>query len=300
MLRKLFGSAIAIAGVVALTTGVVGSDKMRTYHKTGERWVSEQVDKLEGLPMKLELLRTKVSDLGEEVRRLERGVIQKRLDVDALATRVKEDEQRVERHKRALERAAALLDEGQVRYEINGHTFTRDDIERDARAKLEACRDAERSIDEQKRVLVIRERTLELSRQHLEKARVRRVEIGRELKTIEARIAQHKAKRALAEALETPDVSQEVQTELGRVEKMTKELRDKLAVEEKLIDERLAKTEAGTPGSIDYEAKPAEAASPDTAKAIREYLSPAPTPAPAPTDKAVTPEKPAPAKASIY
>jgi hypothetical protein len=293
MIRKLCGASLAVAGVVALATGVLGGERVRLYGKTGERWIGEQVEKIEGVTMKLELLKTKVHDLDGEVSRLERGVVQRQVEVDTLASRLKDEEANVARRKKTLERAASMLEENKAFYEINGHAYTREDLEHDARGRLEQCRDAEKGLDEDRRVLTIREKTLEIARQHLERARTRRVDLSREVRSLEARIAQHKAKRALAEALESPDLSRELCTELGKVEKMTKELEDKLAVEERIVDERLAKTEART-SSIDLEQTEAPAQV-ETARAIREFLTaPAPKAAPA-TPQAPAVEAPAPA-----
>src|SRR5581483_3681280 len=187
-------------------------------------------------------------------------------------------------------RAAELLDQGGASYEIAGHRYSRAEVEGDARAKLEACSSAERVLDDEKKIVGVKEKTLALATAHLERARVRRGEIAQAVKSLEARIAEQHAKRALAEALDAQPISTEVQGELAKAERLMQEVTSKLEVEERVLDERLARKNGPT-GQIDYEpAKKTETA--DVARAIRAHLAGPSTPAPSSPSSPVMPTTP--------
>ncbi|MBI3725923.1 hypothetical protein HY251_18495 [bacterium] len=287
--RRCLGIGLATVGGLALAGSLVGGDRLRLYGATGERLIQEKLERVEGLQTKIELLKTEIQNLDGEVVRLENDCTARRVEVDRANARLHESEQSIERQRRVLARAAELLDEGRSRYEISGHVYDRAAVEDDARRKLEACRAAERSLEDEKHLVAIRERTLELARAHMDRVQKRKGELVTVARSIEARIAQQEAKHALADALDAPPISAQAQSELAKAERLAKDVAEKLEVEERMLDERLAKKE-GPVGTIDYETRAAEKVE-DASKAIKDHLAgktatpaPAPAPAPAPSE----------------
>lgn len=271
VLRKICGFGVASAGTLLLLGSVFGSDKIKLYGATGERMIQEKIDASCGVATKLELLKTKVRELDGEVARLEQDAIARKVESDGAAARVHEAETSIAHQRQVLARAAELLDRGSSTYEIAGHRYARADVEADARAKLEACQAAEKVLEDEKRIVQVKDKTLSLAQAHLERARVRRGELASAVRTLEARVAEQQAKRALAEALDAQPLSTEVQSELARAERLAKEVQTKLEVEERVLDERLARKNGPT-GQIDYD--PAQKpASEEISKAIRAHLA---------------------------
>jgi hypothetical protein len=269
VMRKLAGFGLATAGGLILVSSVFGGD-LRTYGRTGSRMIHEKIDEATGVATKLEVLKTRIGQLDEEVVQLRRDATGRQVELDAAKGRVREAEQAIEKQKKVLARAAELLDEGRDVYEISGRRYARSVVEEDARAKLESCCAAERSLEDEKKIVLVREKTLELARQNVERATKRRTELAALVRSLEARVAQQNAKRQLADALDQEPLSAEVQGELAKAEKLAKEVSQKLDTEDKLLDERLARKDVST-GVIDYEKAPA-APSEDTARAIRAHL----------------------------
>jgi hypothetical protein len=107
------------------------------------------------------------------------------------------------------------------------------------------------------------------------------------VRSLEARISEQQAKRALAEALDAQPISVEVQGELAKAERLAQEVQSKLEVEERVLDERLARKNGPT-GQIDYEpAKKVESA--DVSRAIRAHLAGPVTPATQAPERPSTP-----------
>src|SRR5579871_5972110 len=286
--KRCLGIGVATVGSLALVGSVMGGERLKLYGATGERLIQEKLERVEGLETKVELLKTEVGTLDGEVVRLDNEVTARRVELDRAHARVRDDEASIERQRKVLARAAELLDEGRQSYEICGHRYDRASVEDDARRKLDACRGAERSLAEEKRLLAIKERTLELARAHLERARNRRGELVATARAIEARMAQQEAKHALADALDAPPISAQAQSELAKAERLAKEVTEKLEIEERLLDERLAKKDGPT-GTIDYENRAPEKAE-DASRAIKDHLAGKTAPAPAPA----APAEPAP------
>lgn len=274
MVRKILGFGLATAGGVVLVSSVFGGD-LKTYGKTGERIIEEKLDEATGVGTKLEVLKTRAVQLGDEVARLRRDATTRQVELEAARAHVQEDEAAVERQKKVLARAAELLDENKEDYEICGRRYARAVVEDDARAKLQSEIACERAVEDEKKIVSVREKTLELARAHLEQAQKRRGELAALVRSLEARLEQQKAKKALASALDQEPLSSEVQGELAKAEKLAKEVEQKLDTEDRLLDERLAKKDVPS-GTIDYE-KPAPQPAEDTAKEIRKHLGVAPT-----------------------
>jgi outer membrane murein-binding lipoprotein Lpp len=296
VVRNIMGFGLAAVGSVALVSSVFGGEKLKLYGRTGERIIEEKLDAACGVGTKLELLKTNVRELDSEVARLERDAIARRVELDAAQSRVGELESAIAHQKEILARAADLLDRNCTSYEIAGTCYPRESVEADARAKLEACRTAERVLEDEKKVVAVKARTLELARAHLERARTRRGELAQAVRSLEARIAEQQAKRALAEALDAQPLSTEVQGELAKAERLAKEVQSKLEIEERLLDERLAQKNGPT-GQIEYEpSRPVETA--DVSRAIRAHLAGPPQTAEPRTspERARTPVPPEPAE----
>ncbi len=286
MVRKLVGFGLATVGGVVLVSSVFGSD-LKTYGRTGERIIQEKIDEATGVGTKLEVLKTRIQQLDDEIVQLRRDATKREVELESARVRVTDGEKAVERQKKVLAKAAELLDENRDFYEISGRKYARNVVEEDARAKLETCVGAEKSIADEKKICAVREKTLELARQHLDRAVKRRAELSALVRSLEARIAQQKAKRMLADALDQEPLSREVQGELAKAEKLAKEVEQKLETEDRLLDERLAKKDMAT-GVIEYDKPAAAPASEDTARMIRAHLAGPEAPKPAP--KAITTE----------
>ncbi|MEZ0229156.1 MAG: hypothetical protein ACAI25_11065 [Planctomycetota bacterium] len=270
MVRKLVGFGLATIGGCVLVGSVFGSD-VKTYGRTGGRMIQEKIDEATGVGTKLEVLKTRIHQLDDEIVQLRRDATKREFELEQARGRVTETEKAIERQKKVLSKAAELLDENRDTYEISGRKYSRQLVEEDARAKLESCVSAEKSIGDEKKITAVREKTLELARQHLDRAVKRRGELSALVRSLEARVSQQKAKRMLADALDQEPLSREVQGELAKAEKLAKEVEEKLAVEDRLLDERLAKKDVAS-GVIEYD-KPAPAqVSEDTARAIRAHL----------------------------
>ena len=268
-MRRIMGIGLATAGGIMLVSSVFGGD-LGTYGRTGERLIHEKIEEAAGIGTKLEVLKTRVGQLDDEVASLRRDTARRQAELDAARARVTDAEAAIEHQKKVLSKAAELLDEGRSVYEISGRSYDRCVVEEDARAKLDACVAAEKSISDEKKIVAIREKTLDLARAHLERATKRRVELSSVVRSLEARIAQQRAKRALADALDAEPLSNEVQGELAKAEKLAREVDEKLQTEDKLLDERLARKDVAA-GTIDYE-KPAAEPALDVARDIREHL----------------------------
>ncbi|HZU99519.1 MAG TPA: hypothetical protein VFF73_22610 [Planctomycetota bacterium] len=271
MVRKLVGFSLATAGGLLLVGSVFGADRVKEYGQTGQRIIQEKLDEAAGTGTKLEVLKTHVQQLDAEVAHLRRDVTTRQVELDAARARVTEDEASIERQKKVLAHAADLLDEGKDVYEIAGHRYARAVVEDDARAKLEACTAAESAVGDERKIVQVREKTLEVAKQLLERASKRRTELASLVHTLEARLSQLKAKKELAAALDTTAISPEVQGELARAEKLVKEIEQKIDTEDRLVDERLARKDVAA-GTIDYDKK-AEPSNEDTARAIRAHLA---------------------------
>src|SRR5581483_4858447 len=209
-------------------------------------------DEATGVGTKLEVLKTRIGQLDDEVVQLRRDATGRQVELDAARARVRDAEHAIEKQKKVLARAAELLDEGRDVYEISGRRYARSVVEEDARAKLESYCAAERSLEDEKKIVLVREKTLELAQKNVERATKRRTELAALVRSLEARLAQQSAKRQLAEALDQEPLSAEVQGELAKAEKLAKEVEQKLDTEDKLLDERLARKDVAT-GVIDYE-----------------------------------------------
>jgi chromosome segregation ATPase len=270
MVKKMVGIGLATVGGLALVGSVFGSE-IKTYGKTGGRIIEEKIEEAAGTGAKLEVLKTRVVQLDDEVDHLRRAATSRQVELEAARAHVQEDEKAIARQRKVLSRAAELLDENRDSYEISGRTYTRAVVEEDARAKLDACASCEKSIEEEKKIVQVREKTLELARAHLDRAVKRRTELSALVRGLEARLGQMKAKRALADALDAEPLSSEVQGELAKAEKLAKEVEQKLETDDRLLDERLARKDVQG-GTIDYE-KPAEPKPEDTARAIRAHLN---------------------------
>jgi hypothetical protein len=280
-MRRIMGIGLATAGGFMLVSSVFGGD-LKTYGRTGERLIHEKVEEMAGVSGKLEVLKTRVVELDDEVASLRRDTARRQAELDAARARVTEGEAAIEHQKKVLAKAAELLDEGRAVYEISGRTYERCVVEEDARAKLDGCVAAEKSISDEKKIVAIREKTLELARAHLDRATKRRVELASVVRSLEARVAQQKAKRALADALDQAPLTNEVQGELAKAERLAREVDEKLQTEDKLLDERLARKDVPS-GTIDYE-KPASEPALDVARDIRAHLEGAAPATAAPTE----------------
>lgn len=270
VVRKIVGFGLATAGGLVLVGSVFGGD-LKTYGRTGERMIHEKIDEATGVGTKLEVLKTRIQQLDDEVASLRRDATKRQVELDSARARVGDSEKAIERQRKTLAKAAELLDEGRETYEISGRKYARTVVEEDARAKLDSCAAAEKSVADEKKIVAVREKTLELARTHLDRAVKRRGELASLVRSLEARVAQQKAKRMLADALDQEPLSREVQGELAKAEKLAKEVEQKLETEDRLLDERLAKKDLAS-GVIEYD-KPAPAVSEDTARAIRAHLT---------------------------
>lgn len=271
LIRKACGFGLATIGSLALVGSVFGGEKIRLYGATGERILQEKIDGACGVGTKLELLKTKVRELDGEVARLEQDSIGRKVELDGAEARVHEGETAIAHQRQVLGRAAELLDQGAASYDIAGHRYSRADVEGDARAKLEACQGAERVLEDEKKIVQVKEKTVALAQAHLERARKRRGELASAVRTLEARVAEQQAKRALAEALDAQPLSTEVQGELARAERLAQEVTSKLEVEERVLDERLARKNGPT-GQIDYDPATKPSAE-EISHAIRAHLA---------------------------
>ena len=240
MMKKmaLFG-ILGLVGVSSLAL-VFGWDRVSLYGETGARMVKEKVEALEGLQTKLELLRTKVGHLDEEVMRLHEGTIRRKISLDVLKDEVVLKESELDRQRGLLERIAGLLASPQEAYKIGGNFYSYEDVSTDAEERFRLFKIGEETFTAMKETAKVQQEAYRATREHLEKSEVQRRAIVAQVSELEAKIAKYEAKQSLVAIIDGIQFPDGAASEIAEAQRLADKISQELEVKNRMLDERVA------------------------------------------------------------
>lgn len=243
---------IAVAAVAVAAVGFfVFPEKLKLYAGTGKRIIQEKLDEAQGLDTKLALLETKVHGLDREIVRLKTEVIRRQVDVEYLGDLISEKEEAHDKLKVAMMRAHELLAGDRKEFRINGHTYQRDAVARDAAEKLKIFKIQAETLDNLRATLETKKNTLGMARENVANAESIKTELIAKVRFLKADLEKYKAKEVFAETAQTGDLAAEFKTEIGKTQKMLAEFENQLEVKDRILDERI-RVNGEYIGGIDY------------------------------------------------
>ena len=231
----------------------VGPDKLLSFASQGERLIKEKLDS-QTLEDQLEDVRDRIEGLDHELGRLKHDVIERRVEIDTLSMQIGNREGELSRLQRNLEKAREYLAEDRATYRLSGITYSLAEIEADAELKFQEYRTKEEALANLSQTLEIKKHALKVSNENVHRAQALRSDLDGKTRLLAAELQRFRAKEVYAESVDQGVRTEELKTELGKAQQALRDFEKKLAVEDRMLQERMKLAAGGEPGGIDYEA----------------------------------------------
>lgn len=230
---------------------VLNWDELKVFAHTGKKMIEEKIDEAASMETKLSILETRIDGLDREIYDLKTEVVRRKVDVEYMDKIVGEKQNSLIDLKDALERASTLLEEKREYYVIGGRKYSHDEVARDAAEKLKLYKVQEETLENLRRTLDTKRKTLTLAEGNVAKGQSVKAELNAKVKFLKAQVERYKAKEIYAETVNIDDTSAEFKTLIGQTQKMLAEFEKQLEVKGRLLEERI-RLGGEYIGGIDY------------------------------------------------
>ena len=274
---KFIGKTLILGGLGAGALGCLyGKDQLLSWVHQGKQEIAAKIDEIQGMKGELRGIESRVRSLEGEIRDLREHAITEEVEVQRIDQEATDRQAGLDRLKKNLEKAQALLASAGDRYVIGGVSYARTDVERDVAEKLDLFQVQTETLGQLRQTLEVRRGALAMARENVTRGESLKVELTGKLRLLEAKLEKQRAREIYAEAVTGDFDAAEFQTEIGEVRSLCAKFESKLEVKGRLLDERLRVAGGAKPAGIDYESK--EPAANDVKERLSRLFGPLPEP----------------------
>ncbi len=252
---KLIGKTLVLGGLGAGALGCLyGKDQLHAWFDQGKREIATKIDELQGMKGELSSIESRVHSLEGEIRELREHALEEEVEVQRLDREAGDRKQALERLKKGLEKAQALLATNASQFVIGGIAYGRGDVERDVAEKLDLYQVQQDTLAQLGQTLDVRRSALAMAKENVTRGESLRGELTGKLHLLQAKLEKHRAREIYAEAVAGDFDATEFQTVIGEVRQRCAKFESKLEVKGRILDERMKLAVGTKAAGIDYEA----------------------------------------------
>ncbi len=252
---KFIGKSLILGGLGAGALGCLyGKDQLHAWFDQGKREITAKIDELQGMRGELSGIESRVQSLEGEIRELREHALGEEVEVQRLEREAGDRKQSLERLKKNLEKAQALLATEATRFIIGGIADGRSDVERDVAEKLDLYQVQSDTLVQLEQTLEVRRGALTMAKENVVRGEALRGELTGKIRLLQAKLEKHRAREIWAEAVAGDFDATEFQTAIGEVRQRCAKFESKLDVKGRLLDERMKVAVGGKAAGIDYDA----------------------------------------------
>jgi chromosome segregation ATPase len=250
-MKTIFKFSVFIVLSFTAAVALMNWDSFKLFADTGKRIIEKKINEAQSMETKLNLLETKIQGLDEEILELKTEVVRRKVDVEYMERILTEKELAQANLKDSLESASALLERKRDHYMIGHRRYSFEDVARDAEEKMKLYKIQEETLNNLKRTLDTKQKTLAIAEQNVAKGEGIKAELNAKINFLSAQVERYKAKEVYAETVKTDDPTVEFKTLIGQTQKMLSDFETQLKVKDRLLDERI-RLGGDYVGGIDY------------------------------------------------
>ncbi len=225
MIKKVLISTAALALV---GTFVFGRDAF-TYVKTSAHSVRDAIRSQVPLDEEIKVARDLVNNLLPEIDQCKREIAEAEVDVDYRAREVARQEEALSKQKEQILARKLDVESGNVRYVVNGQTYSQAQLEQDLARRFKHFKLAEQRLNAERKLLNTRRQVVDNAKEKLENMMTAKSELQVKIENLDARLQALQA----AEAASNVNIDD---SRLSRAKELITELNKKLDVRSKLLD----------------------------------------------------------------
>jgi septal ring factor EnvC (AmiA/AmiB activator) len=224
MLKK----GLLAAGGLALLLGLFFGRDMFSYVWTSVGNVRQTVK--QSVPVKFELERARgmIADLDPEISRHKRDIAREELDLRKLEEQVKDEEGKLAKAWKDIQRLRGDLTRGDSNYVYAGHTYTSQQVETDLTNRFERYQTKEATVDKLRKILDARRRGLTAAEEKVKELIAAKRQLEVEVENLEARMKMVEVAKAASDF--NIDDSQ-----LSRTRELLSDIESRIEVDAQLV-----------------------------------------------------------------
>ena len=270
MIKKvvLIGSGVGLT-VLALSA-ILGWSTFKSYASTARERVRKTADDAIPMDVKIESLERMTVDLDEVIKRNAKKIIEQQVDIEYMQRDIRTAEGSLASFRVELGRARSLLKQPGDSFVISQVAYTRDEVNRDALAKVDQYKTIKGTLAVRKTTMATLNEALKVSRAQLAEARSKRQEFSDRIQQLKASWIELNAKQDLAATVEGMRLT-DVSNDFSEVSRRINQLQKQMRVQNDLIDRQIHLARSTSVG-IDYSETPVR----DARQALAEVLAPKP------------------------
>ena len=236
------GALAAAAGCLA--GGALFGGDLVSYVRSSARSVRTAVK--DAVPIDFELRRARdlLEDIIPEMQANIRLIAQEEVEVAALKADIQQCQRSLEDDRRRISKVRDLLAVQQVRYELGGRQYTREQLREDLAGRFDRHREAELVLAGKDRLLAARDRSLHAAMQMLERTRSRKAQLEGQIEGLESQFR-------LVKAASVGSHIQVDNSKLAQTEKLISQIKKRLDVAERVLAHETRFVEAIPVDTID-------------------------------------------------
>jgi peptidoglycan hydrolase CwlO-like protein len=231
-----------------------GADEVMDWFKDQKQVVEHKISEMKGMPAELRRIERRVDDLDQEIRRLKEDQFSQEHAVKKTEQDLKDRGNTMKILKSNLEKAQNLLSNDAEYFRIGPATYSRQEVESDVAEKIRLFRVQEETLAHLRQTYVTHQNAIAMAAENVQRGETLRTELQSKVRLLHAKLEKYKARQIYAETIALDFDAQEFNTEIGETRKMFAEFEEKLAVKNRVLDERLKIEDNSSVLGINYDA----------------------------------------------
>jgi chromosome segregation ATPase len=182
---------VAIASVVVIIAAAVvfGGEKLWSYARGGSAVLNHQLDTSTPTALEVARIRVLIDSQGQKIQKYDETLLDLQSRADAAARNIEALDNRLGGERQLLQQVKSMLDRGESVYLIGTRQYTREQVNTDALARLEQCKQMQEELAFQSALKGDLDAAIDQGRRNMADARRQHGQLTNQLARLEARDA---------------------------------------------------------------------------------------------------------------
>ena len=225
MIKRL----IVVGGSALLLSTIVCGRDVWSYVRTSAGCLKDSVSNSVPMEFQLERARQMIKDLIPEVQKNMHAIAKEEVELQRLESQIADSDERLAREKEQMNRLKSDLLSGGGEFRYGGRQYTVEQVKLDLANRFDRYKTADATLVSLKQIETARQRSLDAARQKLEGMLSAKRQLQVEVENLAAR-------NQMVAAAQTTSNYNFDDSELGRVKELISGLRERLEVNERLVN----------------------------------------------------------------
>jgi chromosome segregation ATPase len=220
---------ILVGGTALMVSTLLFGRDVWSYVRTSAGCLKSSVSNSVPMEFQLERARQMIKDLTPEVQKNMHAIAKEEVELQRLESQIADSETRLARDKSQMTRLKGDLVSGREEFHYGGRLYTVEQVKLDLANRFDRYKTADATLASMKQIQTARQRSLDAARQKLEGMLAAKRQLDVEVENLAAR-------NQMIAAAETTSNYNFDDSELGRVKELISGLRERLEVNERLVN----------------------------------------------------------------